>query len=328
MRMMVYSARAYDESTLERANAGAHTLTYVPVKLDTTTVGLASGYEAVCCFVNDVLSADVLALLAAGGTRLVTLRCTGYNNLDLAAAQRHGITAMRVSSYSPYSVAEFAVGLLQTLNRRIHRAYTRNREFAFVLDGFMGRDLHGQTVGVVGTGKIGAIFAGIMRGFGCDVLAYDVVQNEACLAQGVRYTGLDDLIASSDIISLHVPLFPETKYLIDATSLARMRPRALLINTSRGGLVDTAALIDALQRGAIGGVALDVYEDEAGVFFNDLSGTTARDASLSVLMSFPNVLVTSHQAFFTEEAMATIAETTIGNLTDFATGRDNANKIM
>ena len=327
MDVLVYDAHSYDRTFLDAANQGRHRLTYTAAQLDLHTAALAQGFPAICCFVNDQATAEVIERLAANGVRLIAQRSTGYNNIDLAAAEQHGITAMRVSYYSPYSVAEFAVGLLQTLNRRIHRAYNRTREFNFRLAGLLGRDIHGSVVGVVGTGKIGAVFARIMHGFGCSLLGYDVSQNPECLALGMRYVTLEELLRSSDIVSLHVPLLPETYHLINRETLALMKPDAFLINTSRGGLIDTDALIDTLRAGRIAGVGLDVYEEEEGVFFHDLSDRVITDDTLARLMTFPNVLVTGHQAFFTREAMTTIAETTIRNITDFEEGRENENVL-
>ncbi|MCU0625588.1 MAG: 2-hydroxyacid dehydrogenase, partial [Gemmatimonadaceae bacterium] len=262
-----------------------------------------------------------MARLAAGGVRCIAQRSTGYNNLDLDAATAHGITCLRVSHYSPHAVAEFAVGLLQTLNRRIHRAWNRTREFNFRLAGLLGRDLHGRTVGIVGTGKIGAIAARIMLGFGCPVLASDVREDPDLVAAGVRYVPLATLLREAEIVSLHVPLLPETHHLLDAESIATMPRGVTIVNTSRGGLVDTRALVAAIESGHVGAVALDVYEEEEGKFFRDLSDAVMDDDVLARLLSFPNVLVTSHQAFFTQEAMTTIAATTIANLTDMEEGR-------
>jgi D-lactate dehydrogenase len=327
MDVLVYDAHSYDQTFLNSANQDQHRLVFTTAQLDATTAALAQGYPAICCFVNDHAAAEVLEHLATGGTRLIALRATGFNNVDLAAARRVGITVMRVASYSPYAVAEFAVGLLQTLNRHIHRAYNRTREFNFRLAGLLGRDIHGSTVGIVGTGKIGAAFASIMHGFGCHLLGYDVVQNPDCLALGVAYVALDDLIRQADIISLHLPLTPETHHLLNAATLAQLKPDALLINTSRGGLIDTEALLDALRSGQLGGVALDVYEEEEGVFFQDRSDQVMTDDALARLITFGNVLVTGHQAFFTREAVTTIAETTIANISDFAAGRTNQNAL-
>jgi D-lactate dehydrogenase len=327
MRVLVYDTHSYDRQFLEAANQGQHELQFTTAQLDERTAALAQGFEAACLFVNDDASAPVLERLAAGGTKLIAQRSTGFNNIDLAAAQRLGITAMRVSSYSPYAVAEFAVALLQTLNRRIHRSFNRTREFNFRLAGLMGRDIHGSTVGVVGTGKIGAVFASIMRGFGCTLVGYDVQQNPECLELGMRYVPLNDLLAQADIVSLHVPLLPQTHHLINAQTLALMKPQAFLVNTSRGGLIDTEALIEALKNGHLAGVGLDVYEEEEGVFFHDLSDQVVTDDTLARLMTFTNVLVTGHQAFFTEEALTTITKTTIQNISDFEAGRPNQNVL-
>lgn len=325
MKVLVYDTHSYDRTFLDAANRGRHELTYTAAQLDLQTAALAQGFPAICCFVNDRASADVIERLAAGGTRVIVQRSTGYNNIDLAAARDHGITAMRVGYYSPYAVAEFAVGLLQTLNRRIHRSYNRTREFNFRLAGLLGRDIHGSTVGVVGTGKIGAVFARIMHGFGCSLLGYDVAPNPECAALGMTYVALDELLRRADIISLHVPLLPETHHLINRETLALIKPDAILLNTSRGGLVDADALIEALRAGRIAGVGLDVYEEEEGVFFQDRSDTVITDDTLARLLSFPNVLITGHQAFFTREAITTIAETTIQNLSDFEAGHENEN---
>jgi D-lactate dehydrogenase len=328
MKVLVYDTHSYDRTFLDTANAGKHQLDYTTAQLDAQTAALAEGYDAVCLFVNDHAKGEALQRLGAGGVRLIVQRSTGYNNIDLAAAAKLGITAMRVSHYSPYAVAEHAVALLMTLNRRIHRAYNRTREFNFRIAGLLGRDIHGMTVGVIGTGKIGAIFARIMQGFGCTVLAYDVHENPECQAMGVRYVSLDELWPQCDIISLHAPLTPETHHLVNAATLAQMKPGSFIINTSRGGLIDTEALIAAVSSGHIGGVGLDVYEEEAGKFFRDLSDAPLTDDTLARLLTFPNVLLTGHQAFFTNEAITTIAEVTIRNIDDFAAGRTNENVLM
>ncbi len=327
MNILVYDTHSYDRKFLEAANHGQHSLSFTPAQLDLQTAALAQGFEAICCFVNDQASAPVLEKLAAAGVRLIALRCTGFNNVDLATAERLGITVMRVSNYSPYAVAEHAVALLQTLNRHVHRAYNRTREFNFRLAGLLGRDIHGRTAGVVGTGKIGLAFASIMKGFGCTLLGYDVTPNPACIELGMSYIALDDLLARADIISLHVPLMPQTRHLINADTLARMKLGAFLINTSRGGLIDTDALLQALLQNRLAGVGLDVYEEEEGKFFKDLSAEIMPDETLARLMTFPNVIVTGHQAFFTEEAVTTIAETTLRNINDFAAGRGNENVL-
>jgi D-lactate dehydrogenase len=327
MKVLVYDSHSYDREFLDAANQGRHQLDYTAAQLDLQTAALADGYEAVCLFVNDLAPGETLERLHAGGVRAIAQRSTGYNNIDLEAAERLGVTAMRVSFYSPYSVAEHAVALLMTLNRRIHRAFNRTREFNFRLAGLMGRDIHGSTVGVVGTGKIGAIFASIMKGFGCHLLGYDVRQNPDCVALGMEYVELNDLLRQSDVISLHVPLFPATHHMINAETLALVKEGAFLINTSRGALVNTEALIKAIESGHLAGVGLDVYEEEQGKFFRDLSDKPMSDEVLARIMSFPNVLVTGHQAFFTRDAYTTIAETTIRNLDDFAAGRENENVL-
>jgi D-lactate dehydrogenase len=328
MKVLVYDTHSYDRTFLDAANAGKHQLDYTTAQLDPQTAALANGYDAVCLFVNDHAKGAALERLAEGGVRLVVQRSTGYNNIDLAATARLGITAMRVSHYSPYAVAEHAVALLMTLNRKIHRAHNRTREFNFRIAGLLGRDIHGMTVGVVGTGKIGAIFARIMQGFGCTVLAYDVHENPECLAMGVRYVNLEELWPVCDILSLHAPLTPETQHMLNATTLAAMKKGAFVINTSRGGLIDSEALIAAISSGHLGGVGLDVYEEEAGKFFRDLSDAPLSDEVLARLLGFPNVLLTSHQAFFTHEAITTIAEVTIANIDDFVAGKSNENTLQ
>ncbi|HBG30308.1 2-hydroxyacid dehydrogenase [Candidatus Macondimonas diazotrophica] len=327
-RVLVFSARPYDRQFLEAANRQpSYRLHFLETTLRTDTAALAAGYPAVCCFVDDELNAPVLGALYEGGTRLVLLRATGFNNVDLQAAHRLGITVMRVSHYSPEAVAEFAVGLLLTLNRRIHRAYNRVREGNFLLDNLLGMDLHGKTVGVVGTGQIGRAFARIMAGFGCRLLAHDPIADPECAALGVRYTDLTNLLQNADVISLHTPLTPQTHHLINAHTLAQMKPGALLINTSRGALIDTSALIEALKQRRIGAVALDVYEEESHLFFQNLSEQIIADDVFARLLSFPNVLVTGHQAFFTQEALTAIADTTIANIGDFLAERDSPNRL-
>jgi D-lactate dehydrogenase len=327
MKTLVYSARSYDRLALEHANGGAHALEFTDRALLPETAHLARGFEAVCLFVNDRATPEIIAALAGLGVRVITQRATGYNNIDLAAAQAHGMRVMRVGYYSPYAVAEHAVALLLSVNRKIHRAFNRNREHNFLLDGLVGVDLHGKTVGVVGTGKIGSAFAGIMRGFGCVLLGYDATPDANCIEMGMTYVPLDDMFARADVISLHVPLFPDTHHLVNAARLAHMKPGAFLINTSRGKLVDTDALVDALRDGRLAGVGLDVYEDEEPLFFRDLSQRAVQDDTFVRLQAFPNVLITAHQAFLTEEALTQIAETTLRNLTDAERGARNANTL-
>ncbi|HEY1087776.1 MAG TPA: 2-hydroxyacid dehydrogenase, partial [Archangium sp.] len=308
---------------LELANADfGHTLVFFEPRLTPQTAQLAHGFEAVCSFVNDKVNAQVLEVLHAGGVRLIALRSAGYNHVDLAAAARLGIRVVRVPEYSPYAVAEHTVALLMTLNRRIHRAHARVREGNFDLNGLLGFDVHGKTVGLVGTGKIGACFAKIMAGFGCRLLGFDPVQNPQCLAVGMTYVPLDELLRGSDIISLHCPLTPKTRHLIDDRALSLVKPSAMLLNTSRGGVIDTAAVISALKDGRLGSLGIDVYEEEADLFFRDLSSEVLHDDVFARLLTFPNVLITGHQAFFTVEALTAIAETTLANVDAFlATGK-------
>lgn len=328
MKIVFYSSKLYDRRVFEAANEGrGNDLFFVDTHLNEATARLAQGAEAVCAFVNDVLDEPSLTALAAGGTRFVAMRCAGYNNVDLAAAKRLGFRLGRVPAYSPYAVAEHAVALILSLNRKLHRAYNRVRESNFSLDGLMGFDLRGKTVGVVGTGKIGQVFAQIMQGFGCEVLAYDPYPNAAAAAGGARYVDLEELYRRSHIVSLHCPLTPDTRHLINADSIALMRDGAMLINTSRGALVDTGALIQALKSGKLGYVGLDVYEEEADLFFEDLSGLVVQDDVFARLTSFPNVMVTGHQAFFTREALDNIAATTLDNLARFAAGEACASEV-
>lgn len=311
MRVAFFSYHAFDREPFERCNVDRnHELVFFEAALTEATAELAQGFPAVCAFVNDRLNAAVLEKLQAGGTRLLALRSAGFNHVDREAAERLGFTVARVPAYSPHSVAEHAVGLLLALNRKIHRAYVRTREHNFRLEGLLGFDLYGKTVGLIGMGKIGAIVAQIMRGFGCTVLAYDPAHPGQDLGA---------VLSSSDVISLHCPLTPETFHMIDATSLAAMKRGVLLVNTSRGGLLDSRALIDALKSGHLGGLALDVYEEEENFFFRDLSDQVIGDDVLARLLSFPNVLITAHQGFFTREALDNIANTTLQNVSEFET---------
>jgi D-lactate dehydrogenase len=313
---------------LARANvAAAHELRFLEDRLTAASAPLAAGCEAVCVFVNDNVDADVLAILSQLGVRLVATRSTGYNQIDAAAAERLGIAVVRVTDYSPYSVAEFAVGLLLAVNRKIARASWRTREGNFDLDGLMGFDLHGKTVGVIGTGKIGTIFARILSGFGCTLLGHDRYPSAAFEALGGRYVSVDELLAGSDVVSLHCPLTEETRHIVNAASLARAKRGSILVNTSRGGLVDTEAATEALKTGQLGGLAIDVYEQEANLFFQDLSSTIICDDVIQRLVSFPNVIVTGHQAFFTEEAIGQIMQTTIDSISAFERGEELVNRI-
>jgi D-lactate dehydrogenase len=329
MKVAVFSTKPYDRYSLEAANSKqTHELVFIESSLNAQTAVLAAGCSAVCVFVNNVVDAETLTAIAAQGVKAIVLRCTGFNNVDLKMAADLGIWVARVTVYSPYSVAEFAVGLLQTLNRKIHKAYNRVRESNFSLEGLVGVDLHGRTVGVVGTGKIGMIFAQIMRGYGCQLLGYDLYPNPQFEALGAaRYVQMSELLETADIISLHCPLTPESHHLINADAISQMKRGVMLINTSRGGLIDTEAVTDGLKAKIIGGLGLDVYEQEADLFFEDLSNEIIQDDVFGRLLAFSNVIVTGHQAFLTEDALSDIAEVTIANLSDFEQGRECVNEI-
>ncbi|MBD2242804.1 2-hydroxyacid dehydrogenase [Nostoc sp. FACHB-888] len=328
MKVAVFSTKAYDRKFLSAANSPTqHELVFFEPRLNRDTAILAAGFPAVCVFVHDQVDAPTLELLASRGTRLVVLRCAGFNNVDLQAAADLGITVVRVPAYSPYGVAEHAVGLMLSLNRKIHRAYNRVREGNFSLDGLLGFNLHERTIGIVGTGKIGLILGQIMKGFGCNLLAYDVYRNPELEALGGKYVELPELFANSDIISLHCPLTPETHHLINAKAIEQIKSGVMLINTSRGALIDTQAVIEGLKSGKIGYLGVDVYEQESELFFEDLSGAIIQDDIFQRLTTFPNVLITGHQAFFTAEALHNIAETTFANIADVEHGRPCANEI-
>jgi D-lactate dehydrogenase len=327
LKVLVYSTRPYDEESLSSANHSKHQLHFTEARLDKRTAALAKDYPAVCCFVDDALNAGVLTQLNKGGTNLVALRSTGFNNVDLEAAEGKGMTVMRVSRYSPYAVAEFAVCMMLALNRKIHRAYERVREGNFLLHGLLGFDLHGKVVGIVGTGKIGAVLARILHGFDCKLLGHDIRENPDCLSVGMKYVSLEELLSQSDIVSLHAPLTQQTCHMINAKTLALMKQGAMLINTSRGALVDSRALIRALKKRHPSAAGLDVYEEESHIHFKDLSDEIITDDVISRLTTFPNVIITGHQAFFTREALAIIAETTIKNISDFDAGRRNENVL-
>ncbi len=311
-----FDTKSYDREFFAPAAAAVNAdWRFHEFRLTSETIGTVDGASTVCVFVNDRLDRACLTALHAAGVRHVALRCAGFNNVDLPAAKELGIAVSRVPAYSPHAVAEHTVGLLLTLNRKIHRAYNRVREHNFSLAGLVGFDLCGRTVGVIGTGKIGRIVAQIFRGFEAAVIAYDPFPAvEWARERGIAYQSLDDVLAQSDIVTLHLPLTPESHHLINERTLARMKPGAYVINTSRGRLIDTAAVIAALKDRRLGGVALDVYEEESGVFFEDLSGEVLQDDELSRLLTFPNVLVTAHQAFLTQEALSEIARVTSENI--------------
>ncbi|WP_205478414.1 2-hydroxyacid dehydrogenase [Sphingomonas arenae] len=322
MRVAVFSAKRYDREFLEAANTSGHQFIYLEPALDTGTAVLAAGSDAICLFVNDRADAAAIEILAGLGVRLIALRCSGFNNVDLAAARAAGIEVARVPSYSPAAVAEHGFALLLALNRKIHRAYNRVRECNFSLEGLMGFNLQGKTLGVVGLGEIGTATARIGHGFGMAVLGSDPDPSAEAIALGVPMVALPDLLARSDVVTLHCPLTPTTRHMIDDRAIERMKPGAILINTSRGAVLDTRAVIAALKQEKLGGLGIDVYEEEASLFFEDRSDQTLADDLFARLLTFPNVLITGHQGFFTHEAMTRIAEVTIANLDQFAaTGR-------
>lgn len=328
MRVAVFSTKPYDRRFLETANEdGAHELVFFEPRLLPETLPLAAGFEAVCAFVNDQLDRSVLESLHEGGTRLIALRSAGFNHVDLDAADELGMKVVRVPAYSPFAVAEHTVGLMLALNRKLPRAAWRVREGNFSLEGLLGFDMHGKTVGIVGTGKIGTVLAAIIKGFGCELIGYDPYPNDACRELGLEYVSLDDLLHRSDIITLHLPLTPDSYHMIDAAAIDKMKPGAMLVNTSRGALLDTASVIEGLKDGKIGSLGLDVYEEEADLFFEDLSNHVIRDDVFARLLTFPNVLITGHQAFFTAEALSAIATTTIANITAIENGGDCPNVV-
>ncbi len=328
MKISVFSAQNYDRKFLEVANQSAgHRLVFHESRLSPDTASLASGSEGVCAFVNDQIDAEVIEILAKGGTKLIALRCAGFNQVDLAAAAAHGISVRRVPAYSPYAVAEFTVGMILTLNRQYHRAYNRVREGNFSIDGLMGFDLHGRTVGIIGTGKIGCITAKPLAAMGCEIIGCDPVENADFKALGGRYVKLDRLFAESEIMSLHCPLTPESYHLINSQTLAKMRDGVMIINTSRGALIKAKDMIDALKSGKVGHLGIDVYEQEGDFFYKDLSNEIIQDDELQRLLTFPNVIVTAHQAYFTDTALRNISDTTLQNIADFTAGVASPNEV-
>lgn len=328
VRIVFFSAKEYEKDVFQANNEHGHQLDFLDVPLNVQTAVLAEGYKVICIFVNDVANEEVIKLLAKKGVELIALRCAGFNNVDLEAAKRHGIRVVRVPAYSPYAIAEHTLALILTLNRKTHRAFNRVRENNFSLNGLMGFDLNGKTVGLVGLGKIGLITAGILKGFGCHVLGYDVVKSEEADNIGITFTDLDTLYAQSDIISLHCPLNVHTHHLINETSIAKMKEGVMLINTSRGALIDTAAVTTALKNGHIKYLGLDVYEEEEHLFFRDLSETVIQDDVFSRLLAFNNVLITGHQAFLTSNALEGIADTTLQNVSDFEKAKELVNEVI
>jgi len=324
----MFSSKPYDEASFAHANADRnHVIDVLEDRLRARTAPLAAGADAVCIFVNDTADAEVIAILADIGVRHIVLRCAGFNNVDLDAASRLGLTVARVPAYSPNAVAEHTIALILALNRRIFKAYNRVRDGNFSLDGLVGFDLAGKTAGIVGTGRIGELVARLLWHFRCNVICFDPMVNPRVTELGMRYVELDELWASSNLISLNCPLTVDTHHLVDAAAIATMQPGVMLVNTGRGALIDTVAVIEGLKDGRIGSLALDVYEEEAELFFEDRSGQILADDVFARLLTFPNVLITAHQAFLTREALAAIAETTLANLDDFALGRPCANAL-
>ncbi|WP_406344974.1 2-hydroxyacid dehydrogenase [Streptomyces sp. NBC_00648] len=328
MDILAFGVQADERPLIEKAFEGKHNVRCLDVFLNEDTAPIAAGYEAISTSVNADLNRSVLQTLAVGGTQLIAQRSTGFNNIDLDVAERLGLTVARVSYYSPYSVAEFAWTLAMAVNRRIVRASNRTRDFDFRLDGLMGRDLRGRTAGVLGTGKIGEAFTRIAHGFGMNLLGWDIAENPACVKLGMKYVEKDELFAHADVVSLHVPLLPSTHHVIDREALKRMKDDAILVNSSRGGLVDTEALVSELRAGRLTGVGLDVYEAEAGLFFLDKSLEVVSDDILARLVTFPNVVVTSHQAYYTEDAVRQIIAATVENVEAYAAGRRTGNVLV
>jgi D-lactate dehydrogenase len=328
MRIAVFSTKSYDKDFLNRFNANANELVYFEAPLNIDTSNLTQGFKGVCVFVNDKLDEATINAISRNGVKLIVLRCAGFNNVNLDAAKQNGLAVLRVPAYSPHAVAEHAVALILTLARKTHKAYNRIRESNFSLERLNGFNIHGKTVGVIGTGKIGIAFCRIMLGFGTRVIAYDVVTSRELIEAGVEYMPAAELIKLSDIISLHCPLTPETKYMINQESINAMKKGVMLINTSRGGLINTRDVLAALKKGKIGYLGIDVYEQEEKLFFNDLSESIVEDDLIARLISFPNVLITAHQGFFTNEALEQIASTTINNVLAFEAGTKNGNELI
>jgi D-lactate dehydrogenase len=327
MRIAFYSAKDYDKRFFDRQNENGHEIDYFEAKLEPKTARLAKDHSVVCAFVQDDMSAETLKPLKERGVELIALRCAGFNNVDLKKAAELGITVVRVPAYSPHAVAEHTVGLMLALNRKIHRAHNRIIEHNFSLKGLLGFDMHGKNVGVIGAGKIGMAVIDILLGFGCNVLCYAHHVREEYERKGVKFVPLKEVFEKSDIITLHVPLTPETHHMIDEESVGLMRDGVMIVNTSRGKVVDTAAMIEALKSGKVGYFGMDVYEEEGDVFYRDLSEHVIEDDVLARLMTMPNVLITGHQGYFTREALEAIADTTLKNISDFDQGRDLENEV-
>lgn len=328
MKIAVFSSKPYDELYLSEFVGKKQEVVFFEAKLDTKTAVMAEGFDVVCCFVNDDLSDQTINKLGDFGIKLIALRCAGFNNVNLSVAEAKGISVCRVPEYSPHAVAEHALALLLSLNRNIHRAFNRVRENDYSLNGLLGFDLYQKKVGIIGTGKIGATFVSIMKGLGCDVMAYDPYPNPDVESMGVPYVSLEKIWAESDVISLHCPLLPATHHIINSNSIPQMKKGVAIINTSRGALIDTKEVINALKSGHVGYLGLDVYEEEANLFFEDQSNQLLQDDIFARLQTFPNVLITGHQAFFTKEALSEIGRITFDNINNFAEGNFDAMHLV
>ena len=327
MKIAFFSTKSYDKTYFDRY-VSSHEIIYFDAQLNEQTVNLAMGCQVVCVFVNDKLNTSVITSLKALGIQLIALRCAGFNNVKLSVAKELGIEVVRVPAYSPHAVAEHALALILTLNRKTHKAYNRVRDGNFSLERLTGFDLYGKTVGVIGTGKIGQIFSSIMLGMGCKVIAFDLMVSKELMEKGIEYLPIIDILKQADIISLHCPLTEQTKHLINEHTISLMKDGTMLINTSRGGLINTSDAINGLKTGKIGYLGLDVYEQEETLFFNDLSENIIQDDVIMRLLSFPNVLITSHQGFLTEEALNQIAQITLTNIDEFTAGLNLKNKVV
>lgn len=328
MKIIFFSTKQYDEEYFKRSNNSYnHELRFIEAKLTYDTVSLINGESTICVFVNDELDRKVISKLSEVGVKLIALRCAGYNNVDMDAAHEFSITVVRVPAYSPYAVGEHTIGLMLSLNRKIHRAYQRVRDGNFSLEGLLGFDFCGRTIGIIGTGRIGTVVARIASAMGMKVVAHDPVQNSECEHFGVNYVDMDYLFTHSDVISIHCPLTAETKHIINESALDKMKPGVMLINTSRGATLDTCAVLEGLKTKKIGYLGLDVYEQESKLFFEDLSCEIIQDDIFERLLTFPNVLITAHQGFFTSDALKNIADTTLESITQFEEGRNLENKV-
>lgn len=328
MKIACFSTKSYDKEYLSKAIVAPHSIVFFEESLNPNTVGVLTGFDGVCVFVNDKLDNNLLQQIASAGIKAIFLRCAGFNNVAISTATTLGIKVYRVPAYSPYAVAEHAVALVLTLNRKTHKAYNRVKEYNFSIERLHGFDVHGKTVGVIGTGTIGLVFAKIMLGFGCKVIAFDPTESDDAKQLGIQYVALEDVLKQADILSLHCPLNQHTRHMISTKEFSIMKHGVMLINTSRGALIDTKEAIEALKTGALGYLGIDVYEEEEKLFFHNFSESIISDDILMRLMTFPNVLITSHQAFFTHEALTQIAETTYQNMLDFTHGTSSTNQLL